>query len=569
MKVSDYIVNFFIKHEIRDVFGYPGGMVTHLMDSFNKFRTQITAHLNYHEQAAAFAACGYAQASLKPGVAFTTSGPGVTNLLTGLCNAYYDSIPALFLTGQVNTYEAKGETLVRQKGFQETDVISIVSSVVKYVAAVTEAEELRYHLEKAYYMASEGRPGPTLLDIPMNVQRADINPGKLIGYSFPASSESISARDACQIIYQALLNARRPLVLVGAGVQNSGTQEYLRAWINSIQIPIVSSMLAVDALPQDNHYYGFIGAYGSRCANFLTAKCDLLITLGTRLDLRQTGVDTEAFAKNAKLLRVEVDENELTNKIKKDEEILFIDLKILMPELVEISKCGLPDFTPWIGVCDEIRTKLPKEENMPNRLIEKLSALLPEDAMITTDVGQNQVWVAQSFVTKGQRILFSGGHGAMGYSLPAAIGAYFGSRKKMLAFTGDGGLQMNMQELQFLARERIPVKIILLNNASLGMIRHFQEMYFDKNYVQTKRTNGYTVPDFVSVAKAYRIPSCRITEPEGLKSALPYIQSAEPALIEIVLPDDTYVFPKLSVGRAIHDQDPLINRSLFDYLTAL
>jgi acetolactate synthase-1/2/3 large subunit len=287
------------------------------------------------------------------------------------------------------------------------------------------------------------------------------------------------------------------------------------------------------------------------------------------LDIRQTGFDTKVFASNAKLLRVEVDENELTNKIKKDEEVLLIDLKKLLPELDKTPKCELPDYSPWIGVCDEIQIKLCKERNTPNRYIEELNEFIPEDAMITTDVGQNQIWVAQSFAARGQRVLFSGGHGAMGYSLPAAIGAFFGSRKVIIAFTGDGGLQMNIQELQFLAREQIPVKIILLNNASLGMIRHFQEMYFDKNYAQTQRTSGYTVPDFAAVAKAYGIPACKISDPKDIGSVIPYIQSTGPALIEIVLPDETYAFPKSSIGKEIHDQEPLIDRSLFNYLSAL
>ena len=570
MKVSDYIACFLIEHEITDVFGYPGGMVTHLMDSFDKYKSKLKAHVNYHEQASAFAACGYAQVSLKPGVAYATSGPGATNLITGIANAYFDSIPTIFITGQVNTYEGKGELPLRQKGFQEMDVISLVSEITKYCFQITNAEDMRYHLEKAYHISMEGRPGSVLLDIPMNIQRAEINPEKLHGFEPDLMAASHSVEDIQNEIYSALQNAKRPCILVGAGVRASGTQHFLEQWVNRIKIPVVASMPAVDVLPSSPYYYQFIGAYGVRYANFILAKSDLIICLGSRMDLRQTGANTDNFAVNAKLIRIDIDDSEFSRKVKPDEKDFCINLKELLPFLAENRQLCEFDFANWIDVCDEIKNKLEGQDNLePNQIMQKLSKKIEKDVVITTDVGQNQVWVAQSFIPTGQRILFSSGHGAMGYSLPAAIGAHYAFGQKVVAFTGDGGLQMNIQELQFIARENLPITVVLLNNSSLGMIRHFQEMYFESNYVQTKKEGGYTTPNFQAIATAYQIPYYKAEDITDLNNWDKMCSNNGPVFLEIALQDTTYVFPKLAMGKLNQDQEPEIERDLYNYLSEL
>jgi len=328
-------------------------------------------------------------------------------------------------------------------------------------------------------------------------------------------------------------------------------------------------MPAIDAMPNSPLYYGFIGAYGQRHANFILAKSDLIITLGTRLDLRQTGANTKNFAVNAHLFRIDVDETEFSHKVKENEEGYVIDLKDLMPVLATDNTPF--NFCPWIDVCTEIKERLQyKDEQNANMIIRTISEWIPKNAVVTTDVGQNQVWVAQSFIPRGQRILFSSGHGAMGYSLPAAIGAYYGScGKTVICFTGDGGLQMNIQELQFIVREKLPIKIILLNNHSLGMIRHFQEMYFESNYTQTKAETGYTNPNFINLAKAYGISHCKVESLEQLDEIKSYLNSETSAFIEISLEEDTYVFPKLAMGKLNQDQDPELERCEFDYISHL
>ena len=557
MKASDYIVEYLLKKNITDVFGYPGGMVTHLMDSFSK--SPIRAHVTYHEQGAAFAACGYAQETGKVGVAYATSGPGATNLITGICNAYFDSIPTLFITGQVNTFESKGDLGVRQRGFQETDIVSIVKPVTKYAVRITDADKLRYHLDEAFHIASEGRKGPVLLDIPMNIFRAEVDPDALEGF-VPSEDRSGTSFDELKA---ALAASSRPVLLAGSGIKSAGAVELLNKVASKLNIPVITTMLAVDTV---RNSYGFIGAYGSRTANFIAAKSDLVISLGARLDVRQIGARREQFAPGARIVRVEIDKDELSLKAHDDEIQINADVKDVLDAILDAKT---KDLELWNMICGKIRDELAFiDDRLPNRFVHNISKVIPEGSVITTDVGQNQVWVAQSFgVKKDQRIFFSGGHGAMGYSLPAAIGCALASGKEVYSFQGDGGIQMNIQELQTVARENIPVKIILFNNSALGMIRHFQEMYFDNNYVQTVPEGGYTVPDFEAVAGAYKIPYKCVTSPEDIDDGL--FDVPGPQFIEVKITEPTYVFPKLEFGKPNQDQEPLLDRKEYDFIMTL
>ena len=566
MKASEAIVQFLIDKQITDVFGYPGGMVTHLMDSFDKYKDKISAHVTYNEQGASFAACGYAQVSLKPGVAYATSGPGATNLITGICNAYFDGIPALFITGQVNTYESGKGLSCRQKGFQETDILGIVNPVTKYCAYIEKPEDLLPELKKAYSIALEGRCGPVVLDIPMNIQRSEIE------YSIDDILEQDiqeSDEEKMKAIIQLIKAARKPCLLAGAGIRQSGSSALFKKMMEEIQIPVVTSMIAIDALPSDYPLkYGFIGAYGDRTANFIVDKCDLLITLGSRLDIRQTGVNQENFAPYAKLIRIDIDPLECTNKIKTDEIDIHMDLNQAIPLFHQLLKENLKACKPWINTCNQIKQELLEiDAQLPNQIVQQLSKELPEDLIITTDVGQNQVWISQSFYVKeNQRILYSGGHGAMGYSLPAAIGAYYALKKPVLSFNGDGGFQMNIQELQFISKQKLPIKIIVFNNHALGMIRHFQEMYFDSRYTQTLSAGGYFNCDLKKIAEAYDIPYMQYEMGESINTC---IDQEGPYLIEVVLPEETYVIPKLAVGKPNTDQEPPLDRDLYRKLMNL
>lgn len=564
MKASDYIVEYLISKGITDVFGYPGGMVTHLMDSLSNYSDNITAHILYHEQGCAFAACGYAQATGKTGVAYATSGPGATNLITGICDAYFDSIPTIFITGQVNTFEMKGDLGVRQRGFQETDIVSMVKPVTKFADTITDADKLRFYLDKAFYIANEGRKGPVLLDIPMNIFRAEIDPDKLEG--FQIIDNKYCENERLSIISSKISSAARPVMLFGNGIKEANCVALCREVMRTCQMPVVTTMLSVDLASYANDMYGFVGAYGSRSANFVLAKADLVISIGARLDVRQVGGIRENFAPDAQIVRIDIDSDELSYKIHDNDVQIKTDVHSALEFLFTVH---YKDYSNWIGVCKEIKKSLKgMDDRNPNKFINRLSYLTEDNVTITTDVGQNQVWVAQSFKFKEhQQALFSGGHGAMGYSLPAAIGAAIGTKKKVYCFCGDGGLQMNIQELQTVIRERLPIKIILVNNEALGMIRHFQEMYFDDRYVQTVPEGGYTVPNFEAVTKAYGLEYFSVNELSDINEKL--IDDDKPALIEIHLREKTYIVPKLKFKNPNQDQEPPIDRTLYNHLMSL
>ena len=553
------------------MFGYPGGMVTHLMDSFSKYEDKITAHVTYHEQGAAFAACGYAQESGSIGVAYATSGPGATNLITGICDAFFDSIPTLFITGQVNTNELKGEYGVRQRGFQETDIISMVDSVTKYAVQVEDAAKIKYYLDKAIHEAMDGRRGPALLDIPMNIFRADVDVDSLEGYV--SSAKSKESVDVSEII-NALDSAKAPTLVIGNGVKTANAKEEIKRLVELLGIPTVTSMISVDAISDSKYNYGFIGAYGDRKANFVVTKSDLVISIGSRLDIRQVGAKRENFAKDATIIRIDIDSGELEYKVHEDEIQLKADLKDVISELTKAAedKDYPSKFSNWIKVAEILRKKLSgMDDRLPNKLVSAISEYIPANCVITTDVGQNQVWVAQSFRQKhNQRIYFSGGHGAMGYSLPAAIGCQLASGDKTYCFTGDGGLQMNIQELMTIAREQLPVKVITFNNNALGMIRHFQEMYFDSNFYQTVPAGGFVSPDFENIAKAYGMAYAKVSSVEEIKALdKELLTNDKPAFIEVVIKENTYIFPKLEFGKPNQDQEPLMDRELFNELMEL
>lgn len=573
MKASDYIVEYLISKKVTDVFGYPGGMVTHLMDSFYKYSDRIKTHVTYHEQGAAMAACGFAQASGNIGVAYATSGPGATNLITGICNAFFDSIPTLFITGNVNTFEAKGDLKVRQRGFQETDIVGMVKNVTKYAGQIKDVDELRWALDYAFHIANSGRKGPVLLDIPMNIFRAEINPSLMKEYIAKTEIETTPIHTVISSINNELKQADRPVLLLGSGVKSCSDRNMPLRAARTLGIPVVTSMIAVDVLGDEPLCYGFVGAYGHRAANFIVSKSDLVISIGSRMDIRQIGMKRDRFAPKARIIRIDIDASELEYRVHDDEISFVCDAEQLFKYLLENNETNFKNYEAWNKICEEIRYLLNQEDEkkdiqMANFFMHEISKHFVKDAYITTDVGQSQVWTAQSMIIKSdQKMLFSGGHGAMGYSLPASIGCYWGSGRLVYSINGDGGFQMNMQEMQVIVRENIPVKIIVFNNYALGMIRHFQEMYFNGRYAQTVKNGGYVTPDFEGLAKAYGLPYYCIENENDIKEET--FNGLFPAFIEVKLPVDTYVVPKLEFGKPNHDQEPLIDRKVFEYLEKL
>lgn len=567
IKISDYIIEFLLSKNINKTFGYIGGAIAHIYHSIDKYKEMEIINC-IHEQGAGFAAEGYARITGKSGVAFATSGPGATNLITPIGSCYFDSIPTIFITGQVNTYEYKYDKPVRQIGFQETDIVSIIKPIVKYAVMVDKVEDIRYELEKAYYLSQEGRKGPVLVDIPMNIQRSEVDISSL--KSFFNSNEYFELennkkeKNNIDEVINLLKESKRPIVLIGGGVRLSNANVELLNYVEKYSIPVVYSLMGKDAISEDYKYnLGLIGSYGNRYGNLALANSDLIIILGSRLDTRQTGTSLDTFAREAKIIQVDIDRNELGSKIKVDVEIN----SNVKDFIVTLNKYEINiDTTEWLKKLKEYKNKfsstvgIDNNLKIPNYVVSIISKYL-QDEDICVDVGQHQMWTAQSLNIKAtQRVLFSGGMGAMGFALPASIGACIGSNKRTVVIAGDGGIQMNIQELEIINRRKLPIKIFVLNNKNLGMVRQFQELYFDKKYLGT--IDDYSVPNLVDIAKAYAIKARKIDDISKLEIELKDIFSSnEPELINIELPVKmTTVEPKLIVNKPIEDMHPFISK---------
>ena len=560
MKLSDYVVAFLQKKGIRHFFGYQGTMIAHLVDSIER-NPDTENHSSYNEQGAAFAACGYAQAKEECACAYATSGPGAVNLLSGVADAYYDSLPVIFLTGQLNTYEYSGIKGLRQQGFQETDIVAMAKPITKYAVQIRDAEDIVTELNKAYHIATTGRRGPVLIDLPMNIQRGEVeNPvydmefeEDVCGVEMEEAVETASAHilhgtdEAVRAICDELEQAKRPVIMLGHGVDSAVSQQKLIRFARSRQIPIITSVLAKSVLAYDDpQNFGCIGgAYGHRYANMIAnAKSDLLLCFGISLCTRQIGTKVNEFAKGAKIIRVDLDPYNLQRNIHENGENeikILAETSTLIQALDKVPCREQEGISDWMVVCSEIRENLQAvddalPERYPNRMIGELSDMLKDTGAIAVDVGQHMVWSYQSFKNReGQKLLFSGGHGAMGYALPAAIGAYYATGKPTACICGDGAFQMNIQELEWVKRENLPVKIMVMNNEALGMIRHLQRDYFDCLFAGTTDGCGFASCDFSKVAAAYGIPSCRMHCEDVKEEAPQFMEGQGPKLLEVML----------------------------------
>lgn len=574
MKLTDYMIDFLVKEGVSHVFELIGGAITHLLDSVYS-RADLQCISVHHEQSAAFAAEAYVRINGNLGVALATSGPGALNLVTGIGSCYFDSVPCLFITGQVNTYEYKFEKAVRQLGFQETDIVSVVKPLTKYAELVTDAENIRYHLEKAVYLARSGRPGPVLLDLPMNIQRAQIEPEKLKGFFKSEEFNKIQPTDSCKTmivdeVISLIQKARRPVILAGGGVRTAKATDELCLLLQKTGIPVVTSLMGLDAIPHDNPaFFGMIGAYGNRYSNLTLANCDFLLILGSRLDTRQTGTRPDTFARAAKKVHVDIDPVELNEKVKVDIAI-NCDVKEFLSKInAKLEGNVKADLSPWYKIIKGYREKYPtpsqpnKVENIdPNHFVDLLSSCCTEGDIICVDVGQHQMWAAQSFRIKNkQRMLISGGMGAMGFALPAALGAAKADPgKKVIVIAGDGGIQVNIQELDTIVNHNLPVKIFVMNNRCLGMVRQFQDMYFGSR--QQSTVIGYSCPELGKVAMAYGIPSYKITSLASAQEMIETVLKTEgPTFVDVKLEQTTCVDPKLVVNRPIEDMSPHLDRT--------
>jgi len=564
MKASDYIVEFLKSKGLRHVYEIAGGMITHILDSLNKEKS-IQVISVHHEQAAAFAADAEGRITRKPGIAFATSGPGATNLLTGIGSCFFDSSPAIFITGQVNTDEQKGNKSIRQLGFQETDIVAMAKPITKWAVMIESAVQLPETLEKAYQIAISGRPGPVLIDIPMNVQRENVD--EKIKTQNNVSANIVQSEIDFESIIQKIKNAKRPLILAGRGIRAGGALNEFKEFLNKTQIPVVLTLLGLDNIVYDNPMrVGFIGSYGNRWANIVLGECDLLIVLGSRLDIRQTGADVKSFKENKEIIHVDCEEGEVNNRIKGCIKCI-IDVKEFLVKVNERISADVITITEdWQKRINELKEKYPDTDELkninginPNLFIKILSKMDFKIHAYVADVGNHQMWTAQSLRLKeGQLFLTAGGMGAMGFALPASIGTSLSLDKKpVIVIAGDGGFQVNIQELQTIVCNKLPIKIIVLNNNCLGMIRQFQDSYFGSRYQSAYW--GYSSPDFEKVGKAYGIDSKTISSENEIDETLKWFLSDddEAKLLQVIIDVHTNAYPKLAFGKPITEMEPL------------
>ena len=532
------------------IFGYPGGSVLPIYDEL--YDSSIRHILVRHEQAAAHAADGYARASGRVGVCLATSGPGACNLVTGIATAYMDSVPVVALTGQVPT------GMLGNDAFQESDITGITMPITKHNYLVKDADDLDCVVQEAFYIARTGRPGPVLIDLPKDVTNGPVTGGRaapggvsLRGYQPTYEGHVRQIDKALDLIAQ----AERPLIYAGGGVVHSGASAELLKFVEAAAIPVTTTLMALGAVPGDHPLnLGMLGMHGTQTANYAVTECDLLIAIGARFDDRVTG-KIETFAPNAAIIHIDIDPAEIGKNKAVDVPIVGDVKAVLQTLLQRMQRRG--DTARWITRINTWRAQYPlryrdDDRLRPQYVIQELSDLLKGEAIIASEVGQNQMWTALYYCFRKPRTwLTSGGLGTMGYGFPAAIGAHF-ARPDLPVFdiAGDGSFQMNIQELGTVAHHTIPVKVVILNNMYLGMVRQWQELFYDRRYAYTE----LPPVDFVKIAHAYGIEGIMVDEKEDVLEALQAALATDgPFVLDFRIEREENVFPMVPAGAAINE----------------
>lgn len=539
------------REKVEVIFGYPGGAVLPIYDKI--YDSGLFHVLPRHEQGAIHAAEGYARVSGKPGVVIATSGPGATNLVTGIADAMIDSLPLVVFTGQVAT------SVIGSDAFQEADVLGITMPITKHSYQVRNPEELPGVIKEAFHIATTGRPGPVLIDIPKDVAGIEgtfeyDQPIDLPGYQPKVEPNYLQIRK----LVEAVSRAKKPVILAGAGVLHGKASEELRQYVEQQQIPVAHTLLGLGGFPAKHPLFlGMAGMHGTYAANMALHQCDLLISIGARFDDRVTG-NLNHFAKHAKVAHIDIDPAEIGKNIHTHIPVVG-DSKLVLEELIkQDGKQGESD--EWKNQLDQWKEEYPlwyveneAEGFKPQKLIEYIHQFTKGEAIVATDVGQHQMWAAQFYpFENADKWVTSGGLGTMGFGLPAAIGAQLADQEAtVVAILGDGGFQMTLQELAVIRELNLPVKVIVLNNHSLGMVRQWQEIFYEERYSHSKFSEQ---PDFVKLSEAYGIKGIRISTDEEAKEKLEEaLTSREPVFIDVNVARDEKVFPMVAPGKGLHE----------------
>jgi acetolactate synthase I/II/III large subunit len=588
MKVSDYLASFLADYGVRHVFLVSGGGAMHLNDAFGREK-RIQYICNHHEQACAMAAEGYARVTGHVGVLNVTTGPGSINALNGVFGAWTDSIPLLVISGQVKletcmtSYQLPG---LRQLGDQEADIITMVQGITKYAVMVKDPQTIRFHLEKALYLAKSGRPGPCWIDIPIDVQAAKINPMTLPGFTpdKPVSSDRSDLLTAqCKEVVERLMAASRPVMMVGTGIRLAGAVEKFEQIIAKLRIPITTAWTAHDLISTDHELFcGRPGTVGDRPGNFTVQNSDLLIVIGSRLNIRQVSYNWKAFARYAYKVQVDVDETELSKPTVQPDLAITCDATAFFEEL-ERQLDRLPydssRHATWLAWCRERVARYPvvlprhREFNgaiNPYHFLDRLCrSLEPDDVIVCGNGAACVVTFQVAHIKRGQRLFCNSGSASMGYDLPAAIGAAVAREgKRVICLAGDGSIQMNIQELQTLVHHQFPIKIFVLNNNGYFSIRQSQKNFFNL-LVGESEASGVSFPDMVQIGQAYGIPSLQVAGPDFLPTVERVLATPGPQLCQVMLDPDQQFEPKLSskslpdgriVSAPLEDLYPFLDR---------
>jgi thiamine pyrophosphate-dependent acetolactate synthase large subunit-like protein len=564
MTGAQYIAEFLARTGSNQVFLLTGGACAFMIDAIAQ-HPDMRYTCVQHEQAAAMAADALWRVSRRVGVSMATSGPGATNLITGIACSYFDSIPSLHITGQVNQRESSSfhSANVRQAGFQETRIVDMVKPITKYAVMVTSAAALREELAKAYSIAISGRMGPVLVDVPMDIQQAEIDDDMLLPQRLSDQAADSPANVTMELT-RTLAGAKRPVVLWGAGIGLAGIEREVADWLHKTRLPFVSSWAGLSFFDHDHSgFVGQIGVYGNRGANFVLQNADAVIVLGSRLDNRQRSGNVRNFAIGATVHVVDIDNEELAKYRNDGYRVSHLDFARL-PEVLRGIELP-PVNNEWIDYVAEMKKIYYGKETStsaarlnslsPYDVVRRINEIIADDAIVIGDTGAAICWLYQSFRIKKHTLFNPGGNSPMGYSLPAAIGAKIGCPdRQVISYNGDGGFHLNIQELHTIRHNDLDVAVIVMNNGSYGIIKQFQDSYMQSRYVASR--DGLSFPDFGALAAAYGLRYARIERVDQLDSSL---FAGGPIVIDVVLSEHTLIEPKLEMGRPINDQFPYLD----------
>lgn len=538
---ADVVIQTLKQDGVDLVFGYPGGAIMPVYDAL--VNSGIRHILVRHEQGAAHAAEGYARASGKVGVCIVTSGPGATNLVTGIADAFMDSVPIVCLTGQVPTQ------MMGTDAFQEIDIYGITMPVVKHSFVVKDPQKLQSVIHQAFNIAKSGRPGPVLVDLPKDVQIAQVNLDPTLPNGALNGIIQLSSGDF-EHAAQLISNSQRPIILAGNGIYHANALHEFRTFIEKVKVPTVNTLKGLGTVSgRHPMFLGMLGMHGTKVANMAIQNCDLLIGIGVRFDDRATGKVSE-FAPKAKVIHMDIDRAEI-GKMLQPAVALHGDLKQTLPVLTNL--CSTPDIEDWVTHVEKLKAYKPgyyKRQLTPQWLLELLSDEAPPDAIVTSDVGQHQMWVAQYFKFEHPSCwITSGGAGTMGFGLPAAVGAQLAKPENIvICITGDGSFMMNIQELATVRRYNLPIKIFLLDNKALGLVRQWQELFFDRRFSEIDLSDN---PDFVKLAESFGIRGIKLNHDRHVPSIIhETLRSEGPVLVQCEIESDTYVWPLVVPGKS-------------------